>query len=610
MDRYSFYRLYICIASVTAVLFLVPLFGKAQSGLYYRSIASGNWSSPVCWEVSANASFSPSVVATFAPDQTSNTITIQNGHTITIISSVTIDEVVVDPGGTLILSNTSLLSVSIANGTGTDLLVNGTLQDNMFASVTWASNAKWSAGALSTFVKTSSSSVNGWQTNYENGIATIPATHQWIYRKQTTDNPTVSIASAIYGNLSFDNVTAAFWDATAFTSKLTGSVNSGLVKGKLTIGDNCKIYLENSAATPLSILGDFEIKTLGVFVFNTSVSGGARGIDLQGNLTVTGSLLYDLTTATDLNRLIQFSGTNNQIVSSPTTLSLYNVVVNKLLGKVTLSSNVTVTNILTLTLGLIDLNAHTLHLSNGNATALVVAAGGVYAEDVLFQGKFSRVIGQGLQLYLFPFTNLYWTVGFSLISPLIVNNEIVITSTYKTGNNNLPLPYLNGAQLSPPDGVPSDVGNDTGDRYWLIDAPTTLSVTSLTISFWPLNELNTTVLLWDMIQNKTGAGWDKVFQNNVGPIFVDPLVTNIAGVWTVISHNVPLGFKQESAKPTNKEVIHEEIVDIDVYSLEGKWLKNYAASTVLQVTKELNPGLYFLRVIHSDRAETLKIGVQ
>jgi hypothetical protein len=64
------------------------------------------------------------VAAAVAPSSSDGIINIRNTNTITINSSVTADQVVVDAGG--ILSLTSVLTLN--DGTGTDLLVNGDMQ--------------------------------------------------------------------------------------------------------------------------------------------------------------------------------------------------------------------------------------------------------------------------------------------------------------------------------------------------------------------------------------------------------------------------------------------------------------------------------------------------
>ncbi|PKN72706.1 MAG: hypothetical protein CVU50_06100 [Candidatus Cloacimonetes bacterium HGW-Cloacimonetes-3] len=91
---------------------------------YYRTIASGNWANPAIWECSDNNStwFSATVAPT---DVFALTTTIRTSHTVTVAANVSADEVVVNLGGTLFIAGGSTLTLN--NGAGTDLAVNGTL---------------------------------------------------------------------------------------------------------------------------------------------------------------------------------------------------------------------------------------------------------------------------------------------------------------------------------------------------------------------------------------------------------------------------------------------------------------------------------------------------
>lgn len=90
--------------------------------LYYRSIASGNWSANTTWESSTDAAFtSPVNPAVAAPDFNANTIAIRNGNTVTVSADATIDQTTVENGG--ILNIAPGIALSLNNGTGTDLTI-------------------------------------------------------------------------------------------------------------------------------------------------------------------------------------------------------------------------------------------------------------------------------------------------------------------------------------------------------------------------------------------------------------------------------------------------------------------------------------------------------
>jgi hypothetical protein len=86
---------------------------------YYRSAATGDWTSTSSWESSSdNTTWS---AATLAPSSTANTITIRNGHTITISTSQTVDQLTIQSGG--VLSHTAG-TISVSDGTGDDITIN------------------------------------------------------------------------------------------------------------------------------------------------------------------------------------------------------------------------------------------------------------------------------------------------------------------------------------------------------------------------------------------------------------------------------------------------------------------------------------------------------
>jgi fibronectin-binding autotransporter adhesin len=98
-------------------------FGELQIGNVYsdfRSAATGNWNQTSTWEIYYGGSWIP---ATKTPVSVNGIITIRNTHTVTATSSITVDQVTVAAGGTLALGS----NIVVADGTGTDLSVSGTI---------------------------------------------------------------------------------------------------------------------------------------------------------------------------------------------------------------------------------------------------------------------------------------------------------------------------------------------------------------------------------------------------------------------------------------------------------------------------------------------------
>src|SRR5690349_17398124 len=94
----------------------------------YRSVSSRLWSSTSTWQMYNGTSW---VAAGAAPTSANNIIEIQSGNVVSINASVNIDQVVIDAGATL---NITSGTTSIVNGSGTDMQIDGTL--NQYSTLT------------------------------------------------------------------------------------------------------------------------------------------------------------------------------------------------------------------------------------------------------------------------------------------------------------------------------------------------------------------------------------------------------------------------------------------------------------------------------------------
>src|SRR5437870_4641554 len=121
----------------------------------YRSAATGDWTDPAIWETYNGTAWIP---ASAAPSSTDGVITILSGHSVSINGPVTTDQTIVDAGGSLLVNVFSSVDggndLTIADGTGTDLIVNGTLFLGTFNVITGAGDIlvngtmTWTSGTL------------------------------------------------------------------------------------------------------------------------------------------------------------------------------------------------------------------------------------------------------------------------------------------------------------------------------------------------------------------------------------------------------------------------------------------------------------------------------
>ncbi|MEO8146960.1 MAG: T9SS type A sorting domain-containing protein [Bacteroidia bacterium] len=304
---------------------------------YYRSVATGNWNAISTWESS------PTGVGGWVPAATTPTsadlaITIQSPNTVTINATVTIDEVTVNLGGSLTISG--VITLTINNGVGIDLINNGTITDNLTTvggTLTFSAGAKWSMSSGATLIKTTGSASNTWQTAYNGGVSTIPANSNWILRKTAGGSPVITTTAgggAFYGNLTIENATAGNW-ITSGGSIFTGSTGFPTIKGNFDIGGSGigTVNFSNAQTngTPTRVIGNMLIRT------GNTLSNSGTGIQFESNLTVNGTLSYTGTPK------ILFAGAIAQtIVIAPGILSVYNLEINKSANDVLVNKTFTV----------------------------------------------------------------------------------------------------------------------------------------------------------------------------------------------------------------------------------------------------------------------------
>lgn len=330
------------VSLLLALTFLTGML-RGQAVGDYRSVASGNWNTLATWNTWNGAAW---VAPVATPNSTNGIITIQAGHTVSLNAAVTIDDVVVN--GTLNTVNGVITTIA-NSATGVDLTINGTFGDNNAAAsqIAWNAGATWIMGATGTLIRTNTSSSNNWQTAYQGGIANIPATSNWIIRRNAAAVPFSSTAPAsgsVYPNLTVENNGGTVY-TTAAAQSITGSAAFVTVKGNFDIGGagtNVVDFLNNNTnANPTLVMGNVIVRA------GCTMRNYGAGIEIRGNLTVNGTVSYD---ANDARRLV-FSGAANQVVSGTGGLGVWDMTLTKTGGTVTLNRTMTVDNLSTFTQG-------------------------------------------------------------------------------------------------------------------------------------------------------------------------------------------------------------------------------------------------------------------
>lgn len=297
---------------------------------HYRTVSSGDFNSACPWEIADDEAFTTGVTfASLPPDFNALTVKVRNGHTITTdaTENTDIDQLTVETGGTLICQGATF---RIVNGTGIDLTVNGTFIDRNTNNKFTGSTATWVFGANGTMIRTKNSSATEWRDRYDGGMSNIPATANWIIRRENAgDSPSLTAVDTFYPNLTLENNVTGTWDATGVGSKFTGASGFCTVKGNMDVGGTGTgtviIYNENTNAQPMLIQGDLIVRAGNTLTTNSI----GRGFELSnGNLIVNGTL--NATGGTGLG-IARFSSTSAEQTISGTagSVNIANLEVNK-----------------------------------------------------------------------------------------------------------------------------------------------------------------------------------------------------------------------------------------------------------------------------------------
>ena len=427
---------------------------RSQSNGDYRSITSGNWGDVSTWQkysLGWNA-------AAAAPTSADGIITIQSPHLVTIAAALTMDQVVVNSGAILSWTGGSL---TVANGSGTDLSVNGEFRHyNGTDSATFSTGSSWSMNTNGTFVKNNNASSVRWRDGYQGTISAILANTSWIIRKNSPANPNVLSAGMYYGNFVVESF-VPLWDATSTVSQFKGSISPPTIRGNLDIGGtgtgNVKFYDKRTGALA-QIFGNLIIRTGSTFQNDSS------GYILEGNLDASGSFIYSGAPTLSLR------GTNPQSISGSGTLKIYKLIINKLSNSVTLNRPITVDNITTFSKGVIFSDVSNLFIMAAGASSTAES-------DLSYvDGPVKKIGNTSIK---FPIGDNGHYQPISISAPTLVTDEF--TAQYFDSN---PLTTYTGTPTSPLDHV-------TACDYWILNRVVGTSNVTATLTWSSLNNSDT-----------------------------------------------------------------------------------------------------------------------
>lgn len=344
----------------------------------YRSAGTGNWSAIGSWEVFNGSIW---VVAGAVPDATNETITIQNGHTITIDGDITVDQLVVESGATLVRTSGD---ITLEDGTGEDFIINGTYQENASTSLTlplgdgtmlvnsggvlevstsnpgnfddyasnqtpaFASRITWSDGAIFYWNVTTTFSASG-RTYFPNVTGTdIP-----IFRiGKSVSNIGGNSETVINGKVEIEAGANNEWQGTADKTFKYGVIGAGTLQKTVTsgvikiTGAGAELSIANlNLVTGLEIdNNDIITMNSNVTVLNGTITLTSGDLNLNNNNLLLGDdgevvedianghLIKDETATTESNKGGYVEATNRTIDDNPKNVAGLGVVLNRTAG--------------------------------------------------------------------------------------------------------------------------------------------------------------------------------------------------------------------------------------------------------------------------------------
>ena len=270
----------------------------------YRSAISGTWNAIITWERYNGTSWVQPTAMEGVPNNTDGVITILNGHIITVAANISIDQTTIDAGGQITVNSSRTLT--IANGTGTDLIVNGTLRN--IGTVTTTGTLSFSSTGVyihdrnsgvipsATWNTTSNCNITGITGTAPSGLSQSFGNFTWDCIGQTTGFNFNGALTTINGNLTIGN-TNIFG---LFLASATGSTYTLNISGNLIVNNNAWLAISNgdNITAIVNVTGNFIMSGVSssstYFDYHTATGGSATLnkiiLNVGGNFSESGGL--------------------------------------------------------------------------------------------------------------------------------------------------------------------------------------------------------------------------------------------------------------------------------------------------------------------------------
>ncbi|MFC4230356.1 beta strand repeat-containing protein [Parasediminibacterium paludis] len=269
---------------------------------YFRTKQSGNWANANTWESSFDGI--NWIASSFSPDSNANIITILNTHVITVAASVTVDQLVVNIGGQIMIG--ALQTLTINDGSGIDLVVSGTIlnagtitnngQINFAAASTYTHSQNGGIIPFATWATTSNCNITGVSTTMVMGLGQSFGNFLWDCASQNAILYLGTAFTTVNGNLKIRNTGSAnnntsYLNLATSTDAINYVLNIGgnLIDSTATTNngnDNTSTFvLSNGSNTIINVAGNvYQYSNTNVNFSQTS--GYAATLNVAGNYII------------------------------------------------------------------------------------------------------------------------------------------------------------------------------------------------------------------------------------------------------------------------------------------------------------------------------------
>ena len=446
----------------------------------FRSIQSGNWNATSTWQQSMDNGITW-VTATSTPTSADGTVIIQPTHVVTVTANVNVDQVTVNAGGQITVSNG--ITLTIADGAGTDMSVDGTIMNSGGTITTIGTLAFNSESVYNHAMDGGTIPAGVWDPNstclVTGVLANVPTVSSFAqnFGNFTWNCPLQTGELSLVGNLTTINGNLNIIDTHNGSLRLA---NGGVI-GTLSVGGNYSqiggtFYIcgtSNPCTIILAVNGSF---TLSGGTFNMSGNSGIGTLTVAKDYTHTGGTITESSSGSGS---IIFNGTAMQTYTSGGTVNnIINFTVNSGAYLQMAGANTTVTGggSFTLssgaTLGITSPNGVvTGNTASGN---IQVIGGRTYSTgaNYIYNGSAAQVTGNGLTgANSLTINN---AAGVSLSQQITVSNNLILTNGVLTTTTTNLLSISNSSATAVTGGGSSTFVN--GPLAWTLPSTTSGSI--------------------------------------------------------------------------------------------------------------------------------------